>query len=61
MLLFPILDLSLFDMLQNSNFTGFPIEDIQKYTKNITKGLENTDKKNLIHCDLKPENIMYDN
>lgn len=58
-LAFELLDISLYDLLKISNFSGFPLSDISCFTKQILEGLILSEKMKIIHCDLKPENILF--
>ncbi|KAH0695625.1 hypothetical protein KY284_015679 [Solanum tuberosum] len=37
---------------------GLPEFQVQKYTKNVVLGLSLIYKKGIIHCDIKPQNIL---
>ncbi|EGR29714.1 protein kinase, putative [Ichthyophthirius multifiliis] len=57
-LVFEILDLSLYDNIKNNKFQGFSFEQISQWGRQILQGMIITESKQIIHCDLKPENIM---
>ncbi|CAD8068490.1 unnamed protein product [Paramecium sonneborni] len=57
-LVFEKLDCTLFDMLKQQLFRGFDYETLKKITYQIVKGLNFLRQCNIVHCDLKPENIM---
>lgn len=53
-----MLELSLYDYLKNTKFCGFSFSLIAQWTKSILEGMVIAESKQIIHCDLKPENIM---
>lgn len=59
-LVFEILPLSLYDLLKFSKFKGFSLSLVRKLTRNILFNLASLRQANVdvIHCDLKPENVM---
>lgn len=58
-IVFEILDISLYDMIQMNNFEGFSLVQISKWIKQIVLGLKKLNDLQIIHCDLKPENILF--
>ncbi|AFZ80476.1 protein kinase domain containing protein [Theileria equi strain WA] len=57
-LAFESLGPSLYDFLEKNDFKGFFIADIQHIAYQMLKGLSFLRKKQLIHTDIKPENIL---
>ena len=55
---FELLHCDLFEFLKENDFSGFQEETILEYTKQILKCLAFLEERNIIHCDLKPENIV---
>ncbi|CAH2355312.1 hypothetical protein CLIB1423_24S00848 [[Candida] railenensis] len=53
-----ILSLNLFSLLEISSYKGFSINILKDFSKQILTGLEVIHSMNIIHCDIKPENIM---
>jgi serine/threonine protein kinase len=47
-----------YDVKEN-NFQGFPIEKVQSLVYQIVEGLVYLKHCDVIHCDLKPENLIY--
>ena len=57
-IVFELLSNNLYEEIQNSNFVGFDLSTILKFSIQILFGLLILKNKNIIHCDLKPENIL---
>ena len=49
---------SLFQILVDRNYTGFPLLYCQIILRDIIKSFQIMHKKNIIHTDIKPENIL---
>ena len=58
-LVFELLDVSLYDLLRATSYNGFTLNIIRKLTEQILQGLIILELSNVIHCDLKPENILF--
>jgi serine/threonine protein kinase len=56
-IVFELLDQSLYDIVSQTE-RGLPLEAVRFYMRQILEGLVTCRNANLIHCDLKPENIM---
>ena len=59
-IIFELLSNNLYEEIQNSNYAGFDIITIFKFSIQLLFGLLILKTKNIIHCDLKPENILLD-
>jgi serine/threonine protein kinase len=46
-------------LVKESQFEGLSMSWIKHYAIQILQGLMATHKSNIIHCDLKPENLMF--
>ncbi|KAI7902378.1 kinase-like domain-containing protein [Cokeromyces recurvatus] len=55
---FECLCMNLYEFIKSNHFQGFSLNLIKKITVQILQSLTLLAKHNLIHCDLKPENIM---
>ena len=53
-----LLSTNLYSMLELTNFQGFGYDLLRYITKQILTGLQFIHDANIIHCDIKPENIM---
>uniref|UniRef100_M1CGQ3 ATP binding protein n=1 Tax=Solanum tuberosum TaxID=4113 RepID=M1CGQ3_SOLTU len=49
---------SLADRLLNNDQLGLPEFQVQQHTKNVLLGLKFIHRKGIIHCDIKPHNIL---
>lgn len=52
------LTINLYSLLEVIKFQGLSLPLIKIFTRKILEGLEFIHSKNIIHCDIKPENIM---
>ncbi|EGV59971.1 kinase-like protein [Yamadazyma tenuis ATCC 10573] len=52
------LSVNLFTMLEIIKFQGLSLPVLQLFVKKILRGLEYIHSMNILHCDIKPENIM---
>ena len=55
---FELLDKNIYHILKERKFKGFGLNKIRIYAKQILNALIFLKKINIIHCDIKPENIM---
>ena len=53
-----VLSLNLYSVLEITQFRGFSFDLIKKFTKQILCGLGYLHSLKIVHCDMKPENIM---
>lgn len=56
-----LLGVTLYESIQANNYKGFSLELVKRFTKDILNGVLYLNSHNIIHCDLKPENIMISN
>lgn len=57
-LVFELLQESLFDMLKQRQFQGMPLDYIRSVASALMTSLAHVHACSLVHCDVKPENIM---
>ncbi|KAI7892696.1 kinase-like domain-containing protein [Mucor mucedo] len=55
---FECLSMNLYEFIKSNHFQGFSLSLIKKMTMQILESLSMLADHNVIHCDLKPENIM---
>jgi serine/threonine protein kinase len=60
-IVFELLQMSLLDVLTQNHFRGLPIHIVQRFTKQILQAMCLIEQANIIHCDIKPENILLSN
>lgn len=58
-LVFELLDTSLYDMLCSTEFRGIALSDIAFFSKQMLEGLIKIHEEKIVHCDMKPENILF--
>ncbi|ELP88467.1 protein kinase, putative, partial [Entamoeba invadens IP1] len=51
---------NLYHLILENNYKGFPISVVKKYMKSLLTCLSTLEDGNIIHCDLKPENLLID-
>ncbi|XP_049628443.1 dual specificity tyrosine-phosphorylation-regulated kinase 4 [Suncus etruscus] len=55
---FELLGINLYELLKNNSFQGFSLSIIRRFTLSVLKCLQMLYVEKIIHCDLKPENIV---
>ena len=60
-IVFELLSFTLFDLLKANHFKGFSTTLVRRFTSQILTGLAFLRSNKIIHCDLKPENIILVN
>ena len=59
-MVFPLLSLTLLDLLKVTKYKGFSFQIIRRFAKQLLLSQEIFDTAKIIHCDLKPENILIE-
>lgn len=57
-IVFELLDLNLFDLLKKNHFSGLTLKTISYLIKDVLEAVYQLHKINIIHTDIKPENIL---
>jgi dual specificity tyrosine-phosphorylation-regulated kinase 2/3/4 len=52
------LDHNLFEVLKQQKFRGFDYDTLRKFSYQILTALNYLSSLKIVHCDLKPENVM---
>ncbi|XP_059479822.1 dual specificity tyrosine-phosphorylation-regulated kinase 4-like isoform X2 [Neocloeon triangulifer] len=55
---FELMSLNLYELIKKNNYQGFSLNLIQRFTKSLVQCLRLLYRENIIHCDLKPENVL---
>ncbi|XP_037079361.1 LOW QUALITY PROTEIN: dual specificity tyrosine-phosphorylation-regulated kinase 2-like [Pollicipes pollicipes] len=55
---FQLMGLNLFELIKKNNYQGLPMSLIRKLAQSIVQCLRLLCKEGIIHCDLKPENVL---
>ncbi|XP_018608886.2 dual specificity tyrosine-phosphorylation-regulated kinase 2-like [Scleropages formosus] len=55
---FELLSMNLYEFIKNNKFQGSSLLQVRKFAHSILQCLVSLHKNQIIHCDLKPENIM---
>lgn len=58
-LVFPVLGQSLHDYLLGTEYPGLGMRQVKDFTLQILSGLQSLNKLSIVHCDLKPENLLF--
>lgn len=53
-----LLGINIYELLKYNKYKGFPIPLVRRFSRQILEALAFLEKKKIIHCDLKPENVL---
>ncbi|KAM3074566.1 serine/threonine protein kinase, CMGC, dual-specificity [Clarireedia jacksonii] len=53
-----LLDMNLYELIKSNAFRGFSLKIVRRFTKQMLSSLLLLKSKKVIHCDLKPENVL---
>ena len=60
-IVFPLLGMSIYSYLSKIKTEGIPMRQIRNYSEQIIKSLITLESLSIIHCDIKPENLLFTN
>lgn len=55
---FELLSINLYELIKKNKFQGFSLQLVRKFAHSMLQCLEALHKNRIIHCDLKPENVL---
>ncbi|CAL4082997.1 unnamed protein product, partial [Meganyctiphanes norvegica] len=55
---FELMGLNLYELIKKNNYQGFSLSLIKRFAYSLCSCLKLLFKENIIHCDLKPENVL---
>lgn len=55
---FELMSLNLYELIKKNNYQGFSLNLIRRFANSLLKCLRLLQKESIIHCDLKPENVL---
>ncbi|KAL4659447.1 dual specificity tyrosine-phosphorylation-regulated kinase 4-like [Arapaima gigas] len=55
---FELLGMNLYELIKKNNFHGFSMSQVRRYAFSLLRCLQLLHREKIIHCDLKPENIV---
>lgn len=58
---FELLSLNLYELIKKNNYQGFSLNLIRRFAYSLIQCLRLLRRENIIHCDLKPENVLLKN
>ncbi|XP_033221446.1 dual specificity tyrosine-phosphorylation-regulated kinase 2-like isoform X2 [Belonocnema kinseyi] len=55
---FELLSINLYELIKKNKFQGFSLQLVRKFSHSLLQCLEALFKNKIIHCDMKPENVL---
>ncbi|XP_011494309.1 PREDICTED: dual specificity tyrosine-phosphorylation-regulated kinase 2-like [Ceratosolen solmsi marchali] len=55
---FELLSMNLYELIKKNKFQGFSLQLVRKFSHSLLQCLEALQKNKIIHCDMKPENVL---
>lgn len=55
---FELLSINLYELIKKNKFQGFSLQLVRKFSHSLLQCLHALNKNRIIHCDMKPENVL---
>ncbi|VEN50453.1 unnamed protein product [Callosobruchus maculatus] len=55
---FELLSINLYELIKKNKFQGFSLQLVRKFSHSLLQCLDALNKNKIIHCDMKPENVL---
>ena len=55
---FELLSINLYELIKKNKFHGFSLQLVRKFAHSVVQCLDSLYRNRIIHCDLKPENVL---
>ncbi len=55
---FELLSINLYELIKKNKFQGFSLQLVRKFAHSLLQCLEALSRNRIIHCDMKPENVL---
>lgn len=55
---FELLSINLYELIKKNKFQGFSLQLVRKFSHSLLQCLHALSKSRIIHCDMKPENVL---
>ena len=55
---FELLSINLYELIKKNKFQGFSLQLVRKFAHSLLQCLDALQKNKIIHCDMKPENVL---
>ena len=55
---FELLSINLYELIKKNKFQGFSLQLVRKFAHSLLQCLDLLQRNKIIHCDMKPENVL---
>ena len=55
---FELLSINLYELIKKNKFQGFSLQLVRKFAHSLLQCLDTLYRNKIIHCDMKPENVL---